>query len=317
MLRTVAVLLLAAALATAESFAVVPDGSTVRFAGASTLHDFAGTAKLLAGGRLRLDGTASAGAIEADATSLDTAHESRDAKMHGETMATATWPRVRFDLLAFEPSATGGTAHGVWTMHGVAREIVIPVTLVRGEQMRAQASFTLDIRQWDVVPPRVLVISVDPGITVTLDLQLAAEPAAAPAPARLRQDLVGVIATDVAGAGIDLGALHRPLVVYTEDGVAEAKAWCEQLATRLPAGRAPLAVLDGRGLADKARRKYLGKGPAGAVLDANGGIAAKLLTPKRDCLVLAIAADGALVGSAEGAVADAGRDRLVALLTAP
>src|SRR5688572_31865539 len=105
-------LLLAAALPAAEVLKADPAQSAVTFHGSSTLHDFDGTAKLVNGA---FDLAAGHGMIEADATSMNTASEGRDEKMHGEIMVTKTWPRIRFDLTRFEPApgaATGGTAHG-------------------------------------------------------------------------------------------------------------------------------------------------------------------------------------------------------------
>jgi len=184
-----------------------PAASSVHFHGSSTLHDFDGTAKLTSGS-LHLAGAQSTGNVVADAASMDTAESGRDKTMHTDTMAVQTWPVIRFDLSAFTPNAdgTGGTGTGTWTMHGVAQAIAIPVTIDpvtsttgnSGAGRHLHAHLVIDIRKWGIKPPRtMLVITVDPMVTVDLDLALvmaqavmigsatAATPAtsAAPAPA--------------------------------------------------------------------------------------------------------------------------------------
>lgn len=181
MIRSAILLALAAGAAAAETWRVVPEGSSVAFAGASTLHDFAGSARLRPGGALRLDGAASGGAVVAEAASMDTASSSRDKKMRGEVMDVAAHPDLRFDLQRVAPASGGGwDLHGLWTMHGATRPVVILATIEPGSPAHGRARFTLDIRRWGIEPPSVAgMIRVDPLVTVALDLVLVADATAA------------------------------------------------------------------------------------------------------------------------------------------
>lgn len=306
---TILLLTLTAALSAADRYVVVPETSTVAFNGSSTLHDFAGTAKITSGA-VTLDGASSAGAIEVDATTMNTAHESRDKKMHGEIMATKTYPTVRFDITGFTPSPEGGTVTGLWTMHGVSRVVSATVKLEPGDVVRAKSSFVLDIRSWDIPVPRAaLVISVDPKITVTLDLALRPAPDAA-MPATPPRTLAGLAITDAAGAPVQLDQLarNRPVIVFDEDGVSEAKDWVTALAAKLPADRQPIAVLTASGLSDKAKAKALRKGPAGALVDAGGALRTGLKLPTREALALTVTAEGVVGDPVIGDAESEGRD---------
>ncbi len=186
---------LAAPLAAAD-WTVDVGHSIVRFHGSSTLHDFDGTAKLVSG-TLHLDGGQSFGTVVADAASMDTAESGRDRTMRSETMEVQTWPVIRFDLTGFQAAppaaaipatgaapagASAGTGSGTWTMHGVAQPITIPVTIDAGSAPHLHAHVVLDIRTWKIKPPRaMLVITVDPQVTVDLDLALV--PGTPPGPA--------------------------------------------------------------------------------------------------------------------------------------
>ena len=113
-------LVLVAVLPAAEVLKIDPAQSTVTFHGSSTLHDFDGTAKLVAGA---FDLAAGHGMIEADATSMNTASEGRDEKMHDEIMVTKTWSRIRFDLTRFE-AATGDAVSVLGVAVGIGSAVI-------------------------------------------------------------------------------------------------------------------------------------------------------------------------------------------------
>ena len=310
-------LLLVAALPAAEVLKVDPAQSTVTFHGSSTLHDFDGTAKLVAGA---FDLTAGHGMIEADAASMNTASEGRDEKMHGEIMVTKTWPRIHFDLTRFEPApggATGGIAHGRWTMHGVTREISIPLTFsdVGTPAVRhAKGSFSLDIRRWSIPVPRVVIITVDPMIKVAIDLALVPDATATvmPAPAR---DIVGVELPDATGAQRALAA-GRPLVVCDTDNYSEAQEWITALA-KLPAARQPLVVVMDDALAEKKRAKWTGKAPPNALFDWSASLRKRLSLPLAPIQVIVVDADNRVLGVVANEADDADRDAVLTLMDVP
>ncbi len=303
----------------AEVLGVVPGDSTVRFHGSSTLHDFDGHATLVAGA---FDLAAGMGAIEADATSMKTGSDGRDEKMHGEIMVTKTWPRIRFDLTRFEPApagaAAGGTAHGRWTMHGVTREISIPLTFseVGTPAVRhAKAAFTLDIRRWSIPVPRVVIITVDPLIKVDLDLVLKPDPAATvqAAPAR---DIVGVTLPDAAGAQRAIAA-GRPLVLCDTDTYSEAKEWVTGLVPKLPAARQPLVVVMDDQLAEAKRPKWTAKAPANALFDWSASLRKRLSLPNAPLQVVVVDADNRVIGIVDGEAEKAEVNAVLTLMGVP
>ncbi len=311
-------LVLAAALPAAEVLKVDPAQSTVTFHGSSTLHDFDGTAKLVAGA---FDLAAGHGMIEADAASMNTASEGRDEKLHGEIMVTKTWPRIRFDLTRFEPApsgVTGGIAHGRWTMHGVTREISIPLTFsdVGTPAVRhAKAAFTLDIRRWSIPVPRVVIITVDPLIKVALDLALVpdATAVATPAPAR---DLVGVELPDAAGAQRALAA-GRPVIVCDTDNYSEAKEWVAALTAKVPATRLPQIVVLDDALAATKRPKWTGKAPPKALFDWSASLRKRLLLPLAPIQVIVVDGENRVLGVVANEADDADRDAVLTLMGVP
>jgi len=299
------ILVLTTTLPAADVLKVVPEQSTLTFHGSSTLHDFDGTAKIVAGA---FDLAAGAGMIEADAASMNTASEGRDEKMHGETMVTTTWPRIRFDLTRFDaaPGAvTGGIAHGRWTMHGVTREISIPLTFsdVGTPTVRhAKAAFDLDIRRWSIPIPRVLIVSVDPVIKVAIDLALVpdATVTVTPAPAR---DIVGVTLPDAAGVQRMLAAA-RPVVVCDTDNYSEATEWVTALVAKLPAARQPLVLVMDDALAVAKRPKWTGKAPPNALFDWSASLRKRLSLPSAPLQVIVVDADNRVLGIVDGEAED-------------
>lgn len=165
-------LLSCVAILAAADFTVDVAQSKVAFSGTSTFHDFTGTAKLVSG-TLHLDAAAPSGMVEADAASMTTADAKRDERMHNFVMVVATWPRVRFDLTGWVPSADGGTATGTWTMHGESKSVTFPVKIAGN---RATAHLDLNIRDWKIRTPRIIFVTVGDIVGVDLDLALAAKP---------------------------------------------------------------------------------------------------------------------------------------------
>jgi polyisoprenoid-binding protein YceI len=190
MLLIASLLWCAWSLSASDTYRILPDGSTVGFAGSSTIHDFTGTAQVI-GGSFSLKPSHVAGFIEVDCTSMNTKDADRDAEMHKDHMESAKYPRIRFDVTAFTPGADAstGSVQGTWTMHGASRPMQIPVTMTLGAKPRLHASFPIDMRLWAITPPKkLLVISVDPMITVTVDLTLAADDAAPTSATSATQD---------------------------------------------------------------------------------------------------------------------------------
>ncbi|HYE05930.1 MAG TPA: YceI family protein [Planctomycetota bacterium] len=288
-MRRIIFLLLLVGAAGAETWRVVADGSRLSFRGSTSVQEFHGSARV-AGGVIDTDPNRPAGFIEADAASMDTGGARRDRRMHAEVMRSKLFPSVRFDLRAVDPTPDGMIARGTWTMRGIAREVAIPVRLARGNQVRAIAAFVLDIRRWDIEPPRVMVIAIDPDVRVEIDLLLRPDPdAVAP---RIDRSLNGVVAVDAADTAIDLGqrVANTSVVLFEDAGAVDATTWCARLKE---AGLAVLAVRHGE-------RAGVG-GPAEALTDAPGAIRARLAMPRARVAVLAFGDDAQLIDVVLGA----------------
>ncbi len=283
------ILLLFVVAAGAETWRVVPEESYLRFSGSTSLQDFHGSATVV-GGVLDTDPDHPGGYIEADATTMDTGASRRDRRMHAEVMRSKNFPTVRFDLRAVDPTPDGMIARGTWTMRGIARELAIPVRVARGDTVHAIASFILDIRRWDIDPPRVMVVAVDPDVRVEIDLLLRAEPdAVAP---RIDRSLNGVAVADAAGAVVELGVAvaNSTIVLFDAAGAEDAAIWCARLKE---AGVPSTAIRHG---------DYPGtSGPAEALVDVPGAIRARLALPPARVTVLAFGTDANLIDMVLGA----------------
>ncbi len=305
-------LALAGALPAEERWTVVPERSHVHFAGTSTLHDFAGSAAITSGAFCLAAG-AVGGAIVVDAATMDTKDKERDAEMHHDHMESAKYPVIRFDLTAFTRTAAGGNATGSWTMHGVSRQLTIPVTLREGAAPTLTATLIIDMRDWSIAPPRkFLVVSVDPAITVTLDLALtpglpAGQPAGAAASAR--HDLAGITVDDHLGQAHDLGAeAHgRLAMLFAIEQRIVAKEWDDDLSAQLPAGRALLRILDGTAIRAEDRPRLVERITATLagtgvrfLLDWQGAVRQRLGTPNDRVTIAAFDATGAYSGQVDG-----------------
>jgi polyisoprenoid-binding protein YceI len=301
-------LALAGAVSAEDRWTVVPGQSSIRFAGTSTLHDFAGTAAVTAGS-FSVAAGAVGGSIVVDATTMDTKDKERDAEMHHDHMESAKFPLIRFDLTAFTRSAAGGSATGSWTMHGVSRQLTVPVTLQEGANPTLTASFPIDMRDWSITPPRkFLVVSVDPTITVTISLALTPGAAAVVAPAA-HHDLAGLSLSDHLGQLHDLGAeAHgRLAMLFTIEQRITARDWDDSLSAQLPPARALLRILDGSAIKAEDHQRLIdritstldGSGVR-FILDWQGAVRQRLGTPNDRVTIAAFDATGAHCGQVDG-----------------
>jgi polyisoprenoid-binding protein YceI len=301
-------LVLTGVLSAEDRWTVVPAESSIRFAGTSTLHDFAGTAKVAAGAFCLAAG-AVGGAIVVDATTMDTRDKDRDAELHHDHMESVKFPVIRFDLTAFTRTAAGGSATGSWTMHGVSRQISVPVTLQEGAKPTLTATFAIDMRDWSITPPRkFLVVSVDPGITVTIALALTPGAAAGVALAAQR-DLAGLTLNDHLGQAHDLGAeAHgRLAMLFAIEQRMIAKEWDDDLSAQLPASRALLRILDGAAIKADDHQRLVERITATLegtgvrfILDWQGAVRQRLGTPGDRVTIAAFDAAGAFCGQVDG-----------------
>ncbi|PIQ63752.1 MAG: hypothetical protein COV99_01610 [Bacteroidetes bacterium CG12_big_fil_rev_8_21_14_0_65_60_17] len=149
--------------ATAQTF-ITREG-TATFTSSVPLHEFTGTSGALSGMISLETDTVD---FFLDLATLDTGKKKRDKDMR-RTLEVDEFPFAEFtgtlttpvDLLQSEPQPA--TVRGQFTLHGVTRDVVVHGTLTpRGEALELSAAWTLNLEDYRIEPPRLLVIKVDP-----------------------------------------------------------------------------------------------------------------------------------------------------------
>jgi polyisoprenoid-binding protein YceI len=153
--------------------------SLVRFDAKAFLHDFAGkTSKVQGTIRLSdLDRLSDAETcIAIDAASLDTGNSDRDDNMRRENLETAKYPTIGFRLAKVESARrdAGGwefTAVGSLSLHGVSREIRLPVRARQeGDAVRLTARLPLKMSDYRIPIPKLLFVAVEDQVQVSFDV---------------------------------------------------------------------------------------------------------------------------------------------------
>jgi polyisoprenoid-binding protein YceI len=121
--------------------------------------------------------------VDVDMTTLRSDDDRRDAQLRMRGLETSSYPTATFELTApisFEQApAEGDTvtveARGELTMHGVRREIVVPVEARwTGDAIEVVASFDVVLADYEIEPPTgFVVLSVADHGTVELHLLFA------------------------------------------------------------------------------------------------------------------------------------------------
>jgi polyisoprenoid-binding protein YceI len=166
---------LAAAQQTA--FHIDPAESTVKFTLGDVLHTVHGTFKVKGGAfELEADGKMS-GEVVVDAASGDSGSGMRDRKMNKDVLETARYPEISFrpdrvDGAVANSGKASVTVHGIFSIHGMSREITVPASLeTTGDHWSAIVHFTVPYEKWGMKNPSTLFLKVND--TVEIDLAAA------------------------------------------------------------------------------------------------------------------------------------------------
>lgn len=154
------------------------DSGTAEFTSSVPLHSFTGTSDLLAG-RIDLgDGTVD---FFLDLETLETGIGKRDKDMR-KTLETDEYPFASFYGRFVSPVDSTSSAEqpvrvtGAFSIHGVEREIEVDGTVQRtAEGLRVRAEWPLNLRDYDIVPPRLLIVKVDEVQRLRIDALLTPE----------------------------------------------------------------------------------------------------------------------------------------------
>lgn len=154
-----------------------PQQTSVKFTLADVLHTVHGAFKLKQG-TLQLDQSGNvSGAIVVDAKSGDSGNGIRDRKMHREVLESDRYPEISFRPDRVEgPVVTSGKSsvmvHGIFNIHGVDREISVPVQVeINADHWTATVHFTIPYQKWGMKNPSTLFLRVND--TVEIDLAVA------------------------------------------------------------------------------------------------------------------------------------------------
>ena len=169
--------LLALATLSAEETAlqIDPAHTDVSFTLADVLHTVHGKFTLKRG-TIRFDpatGKAS-GELVVDATSGESGSAARDHRMHQNILESGRYPEI-----VFRPDRVQGKVepqgisqvqlHGIFTIHGVPHEIVLPVQVeANGDQYAAAAHFTVPYVQWGMKNPSTLILRVSDKVDIDI-----------------------------------------------------------------------------------------------------------------------------------------------------
>jgi polyisoprenoid-binding protein YceI len=168
----------AAASAQQSTLTLDPAKTTVNITLGDVLHTVHGTFRLKRG-TLQMDpGLGNlTGEIVVDAKSGDTGSKMRDGKMHREVLESEQYPEITFrpDRVEGTVSPNGKSAvkvHGIFTIHGVDREIEVPALADLAEDhWTATLHFTIPYVKWGMKNPSALFLRVDD--TVQIDIVAA------------------------------------------------------------------------------------------------------------------------------------------------
>lgn len=129
------------------------------------LHSFIGSSDQLVGLINLADQTVD---FYLDLTTLDTGIGKRDKDMR-ITLETKKYPFAEFFgklVTPFDATVTNpqsATVRGKFTIHGVSREVDIQGTLQQmPDGLFVEAAWTLNLEDYDIVPPSLLIVKVDP-----------------------------------------------------------------------------------------------------------------------------------------------------------
>ena len=165
----------AAASAQQSTLQLDPAKTTVNITLGDVLHTVHGTFRLKRG-TLQLDPNAGklTGEIVVDAKSGDTGSKMRDGKMHREVLESDQYPEITFrpDRVEGAVSSTGKSAvkvHGIFTIHGVDREIDVPAAADLAEDhWTATLHFTIPYVKWGMKNPSALFLRVDDSVQIDI-----------------------------------------------------------------------------------------------------------------------------------------------------
>jgi polyisoprenoid-binding protein YceI len=158
-----------------RSLVIEPAQTKVEFTLGSLLHTVHGDFQLKRG-TLRFDvqsGMAS-GELVVDATSGESGNAARDKRMHASILESGRYPEITFrpDRVDGKVAPEGKSQvqlHGMFAIHGVEHEILLPVTVdAASGQYNVAATFEVPYVKWGMKNPSTLMLRVNDKVEITI-----------------------------------------------------------------------------------------------------------------------------------------------------
>lgn len=150
----------------------------VEFKSSVPLHSFTGESDHLVGRINLADSTVD---FYVDLHTLNTGIERRDEDML-ETLEAKKYPFAEFYgklVSGFNPDSAGTqdvTVRGDFTVHGVTNTLTVEGTMKKGSKgLHIQASWTLDMSDYNIKPPGILFYRVSEKIPISINATLASK----------------------------------------------------------------------------------------------------------------------------------------------
>lgn len=163
------------------AYTIVPGASEVRVRATSTVHAISGSVVEVQGSvDAEVDGASPrlvAGHIEVPIAALRSGNSLYDAELQRRVDARR-YPNIVGQVRGVTPIGENGLmrVEGDVTFHGVTRPVEGRVLVqADGGRLSLEGEHVFDVRDFGVKPPRILVLRVDPEVTVRI--RLVAEPA--------------------------------------------------------------------------------------------------------------------------------------------
>jgi len=156
------------------TFHIDPAQSSVKFTVGDVLHTVHGTFKVKHGALQLESGGKMSGEIVVDAASGDSGSGMRDRKMNKEVLESARYPEISFrpgrvDGAVVSPGKASVMVHGVFSLHGMDREITVPASLeTTGDHWTAIVHFTVPYEKWGMKNPSTLFLKVNDSVEIDL-----------------------------------------------------------------------------------------------------------------------------------------------------
>ena len=158
-----------------RSFAIDPAQTKVEFVLGSLLHTVHGDFRLKSG-TLRFDAQSgkASGELVVDAASGESGSAGRDKRMHAAILEIAKYPEITFrpDRVDGKVAPEGKSQvqlHGMFTIHGVEHEILLPVTVdADAGQYNVIGIFQVPYVKWGMKNPSTLMLRVDDKVEITI-----------------------------------------------------------------------------------------------------------------------------------------------------